>query len=170
MQNKRGISQAFARPAAELVIRPATVFDVFAISQVLIASIRDLCQADHGGDAGKIADWTANKSPAQIRNWIDGPGRYWLAERGGGPEAVGGLAPEGLISLLYVFPGAVGQGSGSVMLRHLEMELCGAGHSEGRLNATRTAQGFYRTRGWQSDDAPQEGCGTPCIPMRKSLL
>ncbi|UWQ74444.1 GNAT family N-acetyltransferase [Leisingera sp. M658] len=170
MQNKRGISQAFARPAAELVIRPATVFDVFAMSQVLIASIRDLCQADHGGDAGKIADWTANKSPAQIRNWIDGPGRYWLAERGGGAAAVGGLGPDGTVSLLYVSPDAVGQGSGSGMLRHLETELRRAGHSEGRLNATRTALGFYSSNGWQRIDAAQGGCGTACIPMRKSLL
>ncbi|AHD02303.1 GNAT family acetyltransferase [Leisingera methylohalidivorans DSM 14336] len=151
-------------------IRPATVFDVFAMSQVLIASIRDLCRADHGGDAAKIADWTADKSPAHIRSWIDGPGRYWLAERGGSAEAVGGLDPDGAVSLLYVSPNAAGRGSGSVLLGHLEAELRRADHSDGRLNATRTALGFYQHHGWQRVDAPEGCCGTSGVPMRKPLL
>ncbi|WP_323782146.1 GNAT family N-acetyltransferase [Leisingera sp.] len=139
------------------------------MSQLLIASIRDLCRADHGGDAARIADWTADKSPAQIVSWIDGPGRYWLAERGGGAEAVGGLEPEGTVSLLYVSPNAAGRGSGSMLLGHLETELRGAGHSDGRLNATRAALGFYQSYGWQRVDAPEGFCGTSCIPMRKAL-
>ncbi|MBY6057556.1 GNAT family N-acetyltransferase [Leisingera daeponensis] len=169
MQNKRGISQAFAAPAAALEIRPATVFDVFAMSRVLLASIRDLCQADHGGDDVRIAEWTANKTPEQIRSWIGGPGRYWLAERGSEAAAVGGLDPDDTISLLYAAPAAAGQGAGAALLAHLEAELLRSGHSEGRLNATRTALGFYRKHGWQEAGAGGVCCGTPCIAMRKRL-
>ncbi|NVK14404.1 MAG: GNAT family N-acetyltransferase [Rhodobacteraceae bacterium] len=167
MQNKRGISQAFAAPAAPLEIRAATVFDVFTMSRVLIASIRDLCTADHGGDAARIADWTANKTPQHIRGWIGGPGRYWLADRGGEATAVGGLSPDGSISLLYVAPAAAGRGSGGAMLAHLEAELLRDGHAVGRLDATRTALGFYRKHDWNAVEETGGCCGTPCIPCAK---
>lgn len=170
MQNKRGISQAFC-PAAppQLEIRPATVFDVFTVSEILIASIRELCHADHGGDAGRIAGWTSGKSPAGVRSWISGPGCCWLAGQGGKAAGVCGVDAEGAISLLYVSPEATGQGVGSAMLAHLEAELAKAGRGEGRLNATRTALGFYQAHGWLQDTAPAECCGAPCIPMRKRL-
>ncbi|KIC35767.1 GNAT family N-acetyltransferase [Leisingera sp. ANG-M7] len=169
MQNKRGISQAFAAPAAPLEIRRATVFDVFAISRVLIASIRGLCQADHGGDAARIAAWTVDKTPEQIRGLIAGPGCYWLAEHGGEAVAVGGLSPDGSISLLYVAPAAAGRGTGTAMLAHLEAELQRQGHAEGRLDATRTALDFYRKHGWEATEETGGCCATPCIPMRKAL-
>lgn len=170
MQNKRGISQAFARPIAQLQIRPATIFDVFDMSRVLIASIRNLCAAEHRGDAGRIAGWTAGMTPERIRAWIDGPGRYWLAERGGEAVAVGGLDQDGAISLLHTAPAAAGQGAGSALLAHLEAELRSRGSGEGRLNATRTALGFCRKRGWQ-EAGTARGCGgMPRIAMRKPLL
>ncbi|OED46868.1 GNAT family N-acetyltransferase [Leisingera sp. S232] len=169
MQNKRGISQAFAAPAAPLSIRRATVFDVFSMSRVLISSIRDLCKADHGNDAGRIADWTANKTPEQIRDWIGGPGRYWLAEQNNEAAGVGGLAPDGSISLLYIAPAAAGQGAGTALLAHLEAELLRDGHAEGRLSATRTALAFYRNHGWQEIRTDSNCCGTSCRTMRKTL-
>ncbi|MFY0312783.1 GNAT family N-acetyltransferase [Leisingera sp. D0M16] len=140
------------------------------MSQVLTASIRDLCLADHGGDPQRIAAWTAGKSPGQIRAWFGGAGQYWLAERNGQAEAVGGLDPDGTVTLLYAAPSAAGQGTGAAMLEHLEAELLGSGHSEGRLNATRTALGFYRKHGWRQEGAPAACCGLPCIPMRKPLV
>ncbi|KIC10842.1 hypothetical protein RA19_08810 [Leisingera sp. ANG-M1] len=170
MQNKRGISQAFAPVAVpQLQIRPATVFDVFDMSRVLISSIRDLCKADHDGDAARIAEWTADKSPERIRTWIEGPGRYWLAELGGAVAGVGGLNSKGAISLLYVAPEVAGQGAGTALLAHLESELLKSGCSEGRLNATGTALEFYQANGWQRDGAPVNFCGTPCLPMHKHL-
>ncbi|WP_264211488.1 GNAT family N-acetyltransferase [Leisingera thetidis] len=139
------------------------------MSRVLTASFRDLCEADHQDDPERIAVWTADKSPGQIRAWFGGCGCYWLAERNGEAEAVGGLEPGGTIALLYVLPSAAGQGAGSGMLSHLETELHGAGRSEGRLNANRTARSFFLKHGWQQLGGSAEGRGTPCTPMRKSL-
>ncbi|MEX0301280.1 MAG: GNAT family N-acetyltransferase [Leisingera sp.] len=168
MQNKRGISQAFAsRQDPVLEIRPAAVFDVFDVSRILTASVRDLCQADHGGDPEQIAAWTAGKSPEQIRTWIAGPGRYWLALQGGKAAGVCGLDPEGAISLMYVSPDAANKGLGSAMLSHLEAELLRGGLREGRLSTTRTALGFYRAKGWQQEAATVPGRGAHCLPMRK---
>lgn len=169
MQNKRGISQAFARPLSGLEIRPASVFDVFAMSQVLTASVRGLCQAGHGCDPQRIDAWTAAVAPGQIRAWFGGAGRYWLAERNGQAAAVGGLDPDGTVTLLYVAPSAAGQGTGSALLAHLEAELHSAGHSEGRLSATRAALGFCRKHGWRQEEASAASCCLPCIPMRKPL-
>ncbi|WP_245223426.1 hypothetical protein [Ruegeria sp. HKCCSP346] len=70
MQNKRGISQAFSNVPEGIALRPATVFDVFDISRVLIRSITQLCVADHNNDPGHLEQWTAHKDPATIRGWF----------------------------------------------------------------------------------------------------
>ena len=49
------------------VIRPAREADVPEMSRVLIASITELCAADHGNRADRLASWTANKTPEGVR-------------------------------------------------------------------------------------------------------
>ena len=56
-----------------IAIRRAAAADVPAMSRVLIASITDLCHADHRGDAGIIAGWTANKVPESVARWVAHP-------------------------------------------------------------------------------------------------
>ncbi|WP_170331135.1 GNAT family N-acetyltransferase [Ruegeria arenilitoris] len=169
MQNKRGISQAFSEVPKDLVLRRASVFDVFDLSRVLIRSIALLCEIDHQGDPEKIALWTANKDPATIRGWIEAGSQIWLAENGGRVAAVGGLFETGRISLLYVDPAHTGQGIGSALLNRLEHELASVGCKEAQLEATRTAREFYLARGWQDSGQSQEWNGIPQLPMRKSL-
>ncbi len=149
-------------------MRRATVFDVFDLSRVLIRSITQLCQADHRGDPQAIAKWTANKDPETIRGWIRDGAQIWLAERAGQVAAVGGLRDDE-ITLLYIDPLHAGHGIGSALLHRLEQELIASGHVEARLEATQTAQVFYRQHGWQ----PTGQCGArgdvSCFAMRKSL-
>ncbi|WP_420584878.1 GNAT family N-acetyltransferase [Ruegeria sp.] len=149
-------------------MRPATVFDVFDMSRVLTRSITQLCRADHHDDPQAIAKWTANKTPASIREWITSGSQLWVAEEAGQVAAVGGLR-EAEITLLYIDPEFVGQGIGAALLHRLEQELAFAGHLEARLEATRTAQEFYRRHGWQ----PTGLCGArgdvSCFGMHKSL-
>ncbi len=169
MNNKRGIAQAFPNPPQGIAVRRATVFDVFDISRVLIRSIRDLCQADHLGDPENLARWTANKDPASVRGWIKAGASLWVATKGDGIAAVGGLRAEGEISLLYVDPDCSGCGLGTALLCRLENELHAQGCTEAHLQATKTAHAFYRKQGWQDDGGPTEWHGIPQFPMRKSL-
>lgn len=172
MQNKRGISQAFVHQPSAQVLRRATVFDVFEISRVLIRSIRELCHADHQGDPARLRGWTANKSPADVRNWIAEGAEIWLIERDGCLAAVGALgavtAQVGEVTLNYVSPDFRGQGISSHMLRHLERRLIERGARRGRLEATETAWAFYLARGWQPA-AAQCGDRVECRAMAKPL-
>ena len=151
------------------MLRRATVFDVFDLSRVLIRSITQLCKADHGDDPQVIAQWAANKDPVTIRGWIASGAHIWLAEHAGQVAAVGGLREAGEITLLYIDPDHTGHGIGAVLLKRLELELIAAGCSEGRLEATRTAQSFYLKHGWQATGECCERKDLSCLAMRKSL-
>ncbi|WP_051927422.1 GNAT family N-acetyltransferase [Ruegeria halocynthiae] len=168
MQNKRGISQAFSQTPTGVILRRATVFDVFDLSRVLIRSITVLCRADHQDDPLAIAQWIANKDPATIRGWITGGAQIWLAECAGQVAAVGGLH-DAEITLLYIDPDHAGHGIGAALLHRMELDLIAAGHSEARLEATRTAQAFYQRHGWQPTGHCSDRQALSCLTMRKSL-
>ena len=169
MQNKRGISQAFSNPPEGIVLRLATVFDVFDISRVLIRSITQHCVADHNNDPDHLKQWTANKDPETIRGWFKPGSQIWLVEREGQLAAVGALFETGKITLLYVDPDHVGGGVGAALLNRLEQQLAECGCTEAYLDATRTARQFYLKHGWQPVNTPGDWNGIPQFPMRKSL-
>ena len=151
------------------MLRSATVFDVFDLSRVLIRSITELCKADHQDDPELIAQWTANKDPETIRGWIRNGAQIWLAEHNGQPAAVGELTEAGEITLLYIDPGHIGCGVGGALLKTLEQELTALGCTEGQLEATRTAQGFYARHGWKATGGCSQRNDLSCLSMRKSL-
>ena len=173
MQNKRGISQAFGSNVSKRMIRRATVFDVFDISAVLCASIRELCKADHQDDPTALQEWLHNKTPQDIRGWLSGPGELWVIEQNGHLAAVGGIGPlserDGLITLNYVSPDFRFQGLSATLLDHLETRLVNQGADIARLEATETARGFYVARGWVADTAPCGECRAQCQSMVKRL-
>lgn len=173
MQNKRGISQAFSPPPLEtggdIGIRAATVFDVFELSNLLQASIRDLCVADHNNDAEIVERWTAHKTPQDIRGWITAGQCPLIAEVSGRIGGLGLTTADGRIELLYVAPFAVGKKLGHALLCALEDELRQKGHSVSHLTATRTALKFYKSHGWEIDGPCQSCFGLPGQPMRKLL-
>nr|WP_254452908.1 GNAT family N-acetyltransferase [Ruegeria atlantica] len=150
-------------------MRRATVFDVFDLSRVLIRSITGLCKADHQDDPEVVAQWIANKDPATIRGWIRNGAQIWLAENNGQPAAVGGLTEAGEITLLYIDPDHTRCGIGGALLKKLEQELIALGCAEGRLEATRTAKGFYSRCGWQATGRCSQRNDLSCLNMRKSL-
>ncbi len=71
-------------------VRRATPVDVPAMSRVLIASITELCTADHRGDPEAIASWTRNKTIDGVTAMLEAPAnRMFVAERDGAIAAVG---------------------------------------------------------------------------------
>ena len=137
------------------------------MSAVLIASITELCAADHRGDPVALASWLANKSPAGVLEWFGNPANTLLvAERDGEVAAVGGYNAERMIILNYVSPRHRFAGVSRTMLAALEGAL---GPGEARLDSTLTARPFYLAAGWEEAGPPRPYRFVAGYPMRKLL-
>jgi GNAT superfamily N-acetyltransferase len=153
-----------------ITVRPAVQADVPEMSRVLMASITELCVADHGGDPDKLAAWTRNKSPEGVAAMLADPrGRMFVAELDGRVAAVGAVSDSGEVTLNYVAPRARFRGVSKAMLVALEAELRAMGVTEGRLEATTTALRFYEAAGWVADGPQAEGRMVNGYPMRRVL-
>ena len=151
-------------------VRAATAADVLAMSRVLIASITELCEADHKGNADAIAAWTRNKTHDGVAAMLEAPGnRMFVAEREGAVAAVGCVVGDAEIGLNYVDPAHRFRGVSRALLAAMEAAMREAGAAEGRLKSTSTAHRFYLDAGW-SDVAPlYTGRFIDAWPMRKTL-
>lgn len=151
-------------------IRPAEQKDAEECSNLFCASIRELCVKDHGGKDELITGWTANKTPEDIRGWIqNGSPQLFVAHMDGQLAAVGGITLPMEVSLNYVSPNAVGCGVGKAMLQRLEQELKRQGAPEATLVSTRTARAFYESQGWEATGDAQACYTVDGFPMRKLL-
>ena len=75
-----------------VIVRSANEADTAAMSQVLVASISELCTADHGNDPSKLSAWLANKSPGGVRAMLANPhGQLFVAELDDAIAAVGAI-------------------------------------------------------------------------------
>ena len=153
-----------------LAVRRADADDVAAMSAVMIASITELCAADHGNDPDAIVAWTRNKSVDGVGAMLANPDvRLFVAELEGVIAAVGAISKSGMITLNYVAPRARFRGVSKTMLAALEAELRLLGFAVGRLEATDTARGFYEAAGWVADGPQLHGRLVNGYPMRKAL-
>ena len=151
-------------------VRRAEPGDIPAMSRVLIASIIELCAADHGKDPAAIAAWTRNKSPDGLAVMLANPDLLmFVAEDAGAIGAVGALTRTGEIALNYVAPDMRFLGLSKALLVRLETELAALGFAEGRLEATATARRFYECTGWLADGPQAAGRRVNGYPMRKVL-
>ena len=143
--------------------------DAEAIAALLVASITELCAADHNDDPAAVARWTANKTPQTVLGWIADPGQRvlvgWESER---IVSVGAVAP-GEILLNYVAPEHRFRGHSKAMLKVMEACLAMIGTDRVRLSSTITARRFYLANGWVEDGAADTVFGLRGIPMTKSL-
>ncbi len=150
-----------------ITLRRAVPDDAVAMSAVLIASITELCIADHHNDLDALASWLANKSPEGVEKWFANPANTLLvAERAGEIAAVGGYNTERLIILNYVSPRHRFVGVSKTMLAALET---GLGPGEARLESSQTARRFYLDAGWEESGPPEPHRFIPGYPMRKVL-
>lgn len=136
---------------------------------MLRASISALCVADHGGDPVVLTRWLANKTPQDVRTWIEGSGRFVIAEERGRIEGVGAAIASGEITLNYVLPGARYCGVSKAVLRALETHLRTQGRTRSTLCSTRTAHRFYRTMGYVDEGKPEIESGLAANRMFKDL-
>lgn len=151
-----------------IAIRPAVPADVPAMSAVLIASIRELCDADHRDDAEILSGWLRNKTPQMVLRMLERPGALLLvAERDGELAAVGCLNGPDEIGLNYVAPAHRFQGVSKALLAALEDRIRASGADRARLTSTGTAHRFYLANGWQDAGPAEADRGMLCYPMEK---
>ncbi len=152
-------------------VRLAEPADAGAMSKVLVASISELCAADHGGRPEAIANWTRNKTPESVRGWLENAAnRLFVAEEDGVILGVGGWNAAGEIILNYVSPDARFRGVSRAILAALEDAMRKSGVTDARLDSTATARRFYRDAGWQEGQGGSScSHSVPCYPMTKRL-
>lgn len=155
----------------EVTVRRAVAADAEASCDVVRCSIRDLCVADHGGDATSVDAWLANKTVASFERIIDEPSNACVvALHEGRVAGFAHLNRFGEVGLLYVAPDARFRGASARMLAWLEAEAARAGHASVVLQSSVTARRFYETRGYRPIGEAVPGSGrTFGWPMAKRI-
>ena len=167
METSRTTATADHRAPTSLRVRRALSHDAWDAAAVLRASILELCVADHGNDPVFLAGWLANKTPRNVRTWLEGPGLFVVAEERGRIVGVGAVVPPGEITLNYVRPDARFRGVSKAVLNALEADARARGHTRATLTSTRTAHRFYRAMGYVDVSAPHfEDGDTACRMFR----
>lgn len=150
-----------------ITVRPARIEDAEAMSALLVASISELCFADHQQQPEALARWLANKTPEGVRGFFANPqNRLFVAEQDGALAAVGGCNDAREIILNYVAPAHRFSGASSALLSAMEAAL---GPGEATLSSTLTALRFYLRRGWSETGALDRYAGMIAYPMCKQL-
>lgn len=153
-----------------MVIRPADIADAEQAASVLRRSIQELCFLDHDGEEHMLRQWLSNKTPENVRSWIEAPDQYMVvAEEDGIILGVGGAAHVGEIMLNYVAPEARFKGVSKSILASLEANLRDLGRTQSTLTSTRTAHAFYIAAGYVDAGEPEFWGKLPGQPMKKSL-
>ncbi|WP_171060736.1 GNAT family N-acetyltransferase [Poseidonocella sp. HB161398] len=135
-----------------ITIRHGTIADGPAAVRLLRGSITELCAADHGHDAERLAGWLGNKTVAVWAGWLARPDAAVLvAETGGRMAGIGMVEATGAVLLNYVGPDARFQGVSTALLAAMEAIARDGGARACRLESTATARRFYESRGY----APQ---------------
>jgi RimJ/RimL family protein N-acetyltransferase len=131
-----------------LHIRRAVSDDAAAACGVIRASITELCGLDHGNDARYLQAWLSNKTPENVRRWIE-QSHVVVAVADREIVGVAAMRSDGKITLNYVAPSARFQGVSKALMRQIEETATALGLEACTLETTRTALGFYESLGFQ---------------------
>ncbi|MEM7253803.1 MAG: GNAT family N-acetyltransferase [Pseudomonadota bacterium] len=156
--------------APALTIRDAVETDAAPCVDVLVASIRELCVADHENREDALAGWLANKTRESFSAWMRVPTtRIYVGEVGAVVVLVGAIDVSGEVLLNYVHPAHRFGGYSRTMVDHMERVLYAVGVRDAALTSTATAHRFYLDRGWCDAGPPTQWLGMTGFPMRKRL-
>jgi len=137
-------------------IRQAQLTDASEACRVLRSSIAELCRADHENDPALLRRWLSNKTPDNVRLWIQHPQSHvFVAVENNEIIGVGAVTAAGEVTLNYVAPPARFRGVSKALLKHLELKVTELGKTTCVLTSTKTAHRFYLSAGYvdqASDD------------------
>lgn len=140
----------------EIVIRKATPKDAEAACAILVRSIKEICAPYYENDEEILAEWLKNKTPANVRRWIESDRTYCVVAVNGKGLIVGLAAIAGSEILLnYVLPETLHQGIGKRLLQALEAHAIASGLERVEVVSTIPAKAFYERNGYVSHGAPR---------------
>ena len=153
------------------IFRPAAINEAEDACAAIRSSIVELCGADHDGDRAILDRWLANKTPDQMRQWIEAnPAGVLVAAGAAGIGGAGMVMPDGRIALNYVAPWARFAGVSKGLLLAMERCAAGWGNASCHLASTVTAHGFYLTYGYQDVGEPVASFGKFAYSMRRVII
>jgi GNAT superfamily N-acetyltransferase len=128
-----------------LTIRPASVADVAALSDLIRRTVRLSNAGDYAAPVVELI--AANHAPGKVAQRLVERDVFVCLD---GPRIIGtiGLGRDKLRSL-FVEPGLQGKGIGARLVAHLEAHARAAGVVELRLASSITARGFYQRLGYR---------------------
>ena len=139
-----------------ITIRRATPKDAEPACVVLMRSIKEICAPYYENDEEILAQWLENKTPANVRRWIESDRSYCVVAVNGEGVVVGFASISGSeIMLNYVLPEALHQGIGKRMLQALEAHAIASGVERIEAVSTIPAKAFYERNGYVSNGAPR---------------
>lgn len=152
-------------------IREATSDDAAAACTVMIRSIQEICAPFYQHDEEVLAEWIGNKTPANVRKWMESDGCFSVVAIDGAGSVVGFAMLSGSeIVLNYVVPEVLHQGIGKRMLGALEQHAVACGMDRLDVVSSIPAKAFYERNGYVSNGAPKYvGRILGDFPLRKRL-
>jgi GNAT superfamily N-acetyltransferase len=139
-----------------ITIRKAAPNDAEAACAVLVRSIKEICAPHYENDQEILAQWLGNKTPANVRQWIESDRSYCVVAVDRRGRVVGFANISGSeIMLNYVLPEALHQGIGKRMLQALENHALDSGVEQIEVVSTIPAKPFYERNGYVSNGPPQ---------------
>jgi len=151
-------------------IRAAVAADAAAACEVLRRSIREICVADHREDPAILEGWLRNKTPENVRSWIESAvGFTVVAEVDGRIVGVARLGGNNMVQLCYVVPEVLLQGIGRAMLAAIEARARTQGLPALELTSTQTARAFYLRNGYRETGRDESMFGLAGTGMHKEL-
>lgn len=151
-------------------IRTAITDDAARVCGVLRRSITECCVVDHRDDAAVLASWLGNKTPDNVRGWINSPSNYTLvAVQGDDVVGVALLTQAGKLSLCYLVPEALHAGIGKALLAGVEAQARAWGVSVLRLHSTGAAHDFFARQGYILAGKEKSCYGVECDFFWKKL-
>ena len=130
-------------------IREAVEKDASDACAVLIRSIKEVCAKDYPNDEF-MAEWLENKTPENIKLWINHPETYEVVCVDENDKVVGfsAITLSGEILLNYLVPEALYKNNGKAMLAALENRVIKNGVENIRVSSSITAKDFYERNGF----------------------
>ncbi|MGB5395645.1 MAG: GNAT family N-acetyltransferase [Gammaproteobacteria bacterium] len=139
-----------------ITYREAEPSDAKGACAVLIESINTICAPFYNDDKETISKWLENKTPANVRKWIESENTYCIAAEDNENNIVGFSCISGdEIMLLYVVPEVLYKGVGKHMLARLESYAHFSGITEIKVLSSLSAKAFYERNGYVQNGDPQ---------------